>query len=97
MARFHKDSSYAWWVKNDSEAVEQACTRLKTAKGLGGGGEGAQICKHNARMDGFKKNSYAVKQACTSGGGVGGAPAPQICTHTHTARVVNGGASKDSD
>ena len=35
------------------------------------------LCKHHARMVGFKNNSYAVRQACTSGG-LGGAAAPQF-------------------
>ena len=78
--------------KNDSQAVKQACTRLKTRGGGGGLGAGASppICKHNARMVGFKKTQMLSSKLSQARGWWGAAPT--ICKHT--ARMVNGNASK---
>ena len=91
MAGFQKkDSYYAWRAsKNDSEAVKQACARLKTAAGLWG----AQppVCKHNARMVGFIEKLTCC-QASLHKRGVGGAQPPSACKHT--ARMVRGGGGR---
>ena len=62
--------------KNDSEAVEQACTRLKTAGGLGA--QPAPSCKSNARMVVFKKSHMLSSKLAQAGGG--GAQ-PPLCAN----------------
>ena len=60
-------------------------------------GVGGTICKHNARMVGFKTGTHMLSQASLHKRGAGGAQSPLVCKHT--ARMVNrggGGVSKDS-
>ena len=68
---------------------EQACTRLKTAGGLGGGRSPPPFANTMLAWLVSKKYSYAVKQACASGGLVG--RSLPVCKHT--ARMVNGAVS----
>ena len=70
--------------KNDSEAVEQACTRLKTAGGLGA--QPAPVAK--AMLEWLASKNLICCQASLHKRG-GGAP---VCKHT--ARMVNGGVAK---
>ena len=76
--------------KNDSEAVEQACTRLTTAGGCGG----PQPAPFANRMLAWlvsKKHMLSSKLA-QAGGWWGAAPPPRpLCKYT--ARMVNGAVS----
>ena len=59
--------------KNDPEAVKQACRRLKLGgRGLGGGSP-PPICKHNARMVGFR-NTHMLSSKLAQAGVGGAAP-----------------------
>ena len=75
MAEFQRLLLYMVSFKNDSETVEQTCTRLKTRE-LGD----PPISKHNARMVSFK-STHMLSSKLAQAAGLGGAAAPHSQTH----------------
>ena len=76
--------------KNDTEAVKQACTRLKTG-GVGWGGRSPPCRLQTQCSHGWFLKNHRLSCKLAQVGGWGGA-GPSISKHT--ARMVNGAVSK---